>query len=93
MKIGEFFHFEKFQVEFDNFSILDVTKVKEDLLKRSEFKECSLTIGRFDSTPFKIAQLFKPDVSEDTKYEMKYSVDNKIFLIFISRNKLCCELM
>lgn len=93
LQIGQLFHFEKFQVEFDNFSILDVTKVKEDLLKRSEFKECSLIIGRFDSTPFKIAQLFKPDVAEDMKYEIKYSVDNKIFVIFINRQVFCCELM
>ncbi|CCD73937.1 F-box domain-containing protein [Caenorhabditis elegans] len=75
------FHFEEFSIYTDEFPIQSAIKVRDDLLTRSTFQECTIFIVKANLKPVELAQIFQADYSDGDAFKINYSNYNSNFAI------------
>ncbi|CCD73940.1 F-box domain-containing protein [Caenorhabditis elegans] len=79
--IEHFFHFEEFSFRTEPFPIQNVIKVRDDLLQRCMFQNCTIVISKLNWKPVEFARIFQPDCAGGDTFTLHYSNDNSNFEI------------
>lgn len=79
--IEHFLHFEEFRFETQDFPIQNVIKIRDDLLQRCTFQECTISVLKSNFKPVEFARIFQQDYAGDDKFTIEYSNGNSKFKI------------
>ncbi|CAB04070.2 F-box domain-containing protein [Caenorhabditis elegans] len=86
-EVSHMFHFENFNIKMLNFDTQAAVKMRDDLMRRSTFKSCSIVFNKFESpSNIELAKVFRPDCTGgykryrddtgDDEFAIKYSNDH-----------------
>ncbi|CCD73912.1 F-box domain-containing protein [Caenorhabditis elegans] len=84
LPIEYFFHFEKFRIDIvknHDIPIQSVIKIRDDLLQRSTFRKCVISVINVNFNP-ELARIFQPDYAGCDEFTMEYSTGKSKFEIY-----------
>ncbi|CCD71640.1 F-box domain-containing protein [Caenorhabditis elegans] len=88
--IKNLFHFPHFCVyKITDFPTQLAVKIRDNLMRRSTFQQCTLSVNKLTLNPIEIARIFKSDYTGGKEYKFKYSNGTHKFEISLVQSTKC----